>query len=154
VAVLDEDVPASVVYVPMMRFAQQHTVPSALLLLAIGLGACGSSMTQQAPGAPPPAASASQSQPAASATRGSQPATSATMPNLVGWQLQSAQDRIQSLTNFGIAVTTSHDATGAGRHQVWDRNWKVCSQNIPPGTAIDSGTRIDFGAVKIEESCP
>lgn len=76
------------------------------------------------------------------------------MPNLVGWQLQNAQDRIQSLTNFGIAVTTSHDATGAGRHQVWDRNWKVCSQNIPPGATIDSGTRIDFGAVKIEESCP
>jgi hypothetical protein len=132
-------------------------VPSALLLLAMGSGACGSSMTQQAAGAPPSAASASPSQPIASATRGSQPATrqnSATMPNLVGWQLQSAQDRIQSLTNFGIAVTTSHDATGAGRHQVWDRNWKVCSQNIPPGATIDSGTRIDFGAVKIEESCP
>lgn len=76
------------------------------------------------------------------------------MPDLVGSQLQSAQDRIQSLTDFGIAVTTSHDATGAGRHQVWDRNWKVCSQNIPPGSAIDSGTRIDFGAVKIEERCP
>jgi hypothetical protein len=86
--------------------------------------------------------------------RGPEPATSATMPDLVGWRLQSAQDRIQSLTNFEIAVTTSHDATGAGRHQVWDRNWKVCSQNIPPGAAIDTGTRIDFGAVKIEESCP
>lgn len=130
------------------------TMPSALLLLAIGLGACGSSITQPAPGAAPSAASASPTQAIAPATRGSEPPTSATMPDLVGSQLQSAQDRIQSLTNFGIAVTTSHDATGAGRHQVWDRNWKVCSQNIPPGTAIDSGTRIDFGAVKIEESCP
>jgi hypothetical protein len=45
------------------------------------------------------------------------------MPDLVGSPLQSAQDRIQRLTNFAIAVTTSHDATGAGRHQVWDRNW-------------------------------
>lgn len=76
------------------------------------------------------------------------------MPDLVGSQSQSAQDRIQSLTNFGIAVTTSHDATGAGRLQEWDRNWKVCSQNIPPGTTIDGGTRIDFGAVKLDESCP
>ena len=130
------------------------TLPSALILLTIGLAACGTPMTQQAPGAAPPAASASPSPAIAAATRGPESPTSATMPNLVGSQLQSAQDRIQSLTNFGIAVTTSHDATGAGRHQVWDRNWKVCAQNIPPGTAIDSGTRIDFGVVKIDERCP
>lgn len=119
----------------------------ALTLLAVVLGACGSSITEQAPGAPLSSAPTSPSQAAASAT-------SWTMPDLVGSQLQSAQDRIQSLTSFGIALTTSHDATGAGRHQVWDRNWKICSQNIPPGTTIDSGTRIDFGAVKIEEHCP
>jgi hypothetical protein len=77
-----------------------------------------------------------------------------TMPNLVGANLQGAQDRIQSLTNYAIAITTSHDATGAGRHQVFDRNWKVCAQNIPPGSTINRDTRIDFGAVKLEERCP
>jgi hypothetical protein len=76
------------------------------------------------------------------------------MPNLVGSNLQSAQDRIQRLTDFAIFVTTSHDATGAGRHQIVDRNWKVCAQNIPPGATIDRETRIDFAAVKLDERCP
>jgi PASTA domain len=79
--------------------------------------------------------------------------TSWTMPNLVGSGLQDAQDAIQRLTGYGIAVTTSHDATGAGRMQVSDRNWKVCSQNIAPGETITSGTRIDFGVVKLDEDC-
>jgi hypothetical protein len=75
------------------------------------------------------------------------------MPNLVGVNLQDAQDRIQSLTDFGVAVTTSHDATGAGRSQVLDRNWKVCDQSIAAGRPITATSKIDFGAVKIDESC-
>jgi hypothetical protein len=75
------------------------------------------------------------------------------MPNLVGSGLQDAQDAIQRLTGYGIAVTSSHDATGAGRMQVSDRNWKVCSQNVAPGETIMPGTQIDFGVVKLEEDC-
>jgi hypothetical protein len=75
------------------------------------------------------------------------------MPDLVGSVLQDAQDSIQRLTGYGIAITTSHDATGAGRMQVADRNWKVCTQNVPPGAAITSSSRIDFGVVKLDESC-
>jgi beta-lactam-binding protein with PASTA domain len=75
------------------------------------------------------------------------------MPNLVGSNLQDAQNAIQSLTAFEIAVTTSHDETGAGRQQVVDRNWKVCSQNISAGKTITTNTKIDFGTVKLEESC-
>jgi beta-lactam-binding protein with PASTA domain len=75
------------------------------------------------------------------------------MPNLVGSNLQEAQDTIQRLTSFGIAVTTSHDATGAARQQVSDRNWKVCSQSVAPGETITTSTTIDFGAVKLEEAC-
>jgi hypothetical protein len=37
---------------------------------------------------------------------------------------------------------------------VLDRNWKVCSQNVPAGRTIDASTRIDFGAVKLDERCP
>ncbi|MGQ0718965.1 MAG: PASTA domain-containing protein [Pseudonocardiales bacterium] len=122
------------------------TILGISILLAVGLGACGSSTPQQAPGAPPSSAPVN---PAPTAT-----ATSWTIPDLVGSNLQSAQDQIQSLTDFAITVTTSHDATGSGRQQVLDINWKVCSQNIPPGSTIDSGTRIDFGAVKVEERCP
>ena len=75
------------------------------------------------------------------------------MPDLVGANLQDAQNAIQSLTDFAIAVTTSHDETGKGRAQVIDRNWKVCSQNVRPGETVTTGTEIDFGAVKLEESC-
>lgn len=76
------------------------------------------------------------------------------MPDLVGSNLQDAQDAVQRLTEFAISVTGSHDATGAGRQQVLDRNWKVCSQNVPAGRTIDAGTSIDFGAVKLDERCP
>ncbi len=76
------------------------------------------------------------------------------MPNLVGSNLQQAQDQIQALTGNAIFITTSHDATGKNRNQVLDSNWKVCSQNIAAGTPITTGTKIDFGAVKLAESCP
>jgi hypothetical protein len=76
-----------------------------------------------------------------------------TMPNLVGKNLQEAQDAIQELTDFEIPITSSHDATGAGREQLLDRNWKVCSQNIAAGTEISSASRIDFGAVRTDERC-
>jgi len=76
-----------------------------------------------------------------------------TMPNLVGKNLQEAQDAIQELTAFEIPITTSHDATGAGREQLLDRNWKVCDQNIPAGESITRSSRIDFGAVRTDERC-
>ncbi len=112
-----------------------HTVPLGIFFAVLTLGAagCGGPTAQQP--APTPAQS------------------SWTMPNLVGSNLQEAQNTIQRLTKFGIAVTTSHDATGAERQQVLDRNWRVCSQNIPPGATINTSTMIDFGAVKLSESC-
>lgn len=76
-----------------------------------------------------------------------------TMPNLVGSNLQQAQDDIQALTGFEIPVTYSHDETGAGREQLLDRNWTVCSQNIPAGAEITRNSRIDLGAVKVNERC-
>src|SRR5215210_779932 len=48
----------------------------------------------------------------------------------VGSNLQDAQNAVQDLTEFQVPVTTSHDSTGAGRQQVMDRNWKVCSQSV------------------------
>ena len=75
------------------------------------------------------------------------------MPDLVGSNLQEAQNAVQSLTDFAITVTTSHDATGKGREQVLDRNWKVCSQNVAAGATITTDTKIDFGTVKLDESC-
>lgn len=77
-----------------------------------------------------------------------------TMPNLVGAGLQQAQDNLQALTGNAIFFTTSHDVGGQGRNQVLDADWKVCSQNVAAGAPIGIDTKIDFGVVKVRESCP
>ncbi|MFF2780341.1 hypothetical protein ACFVU3_36210 [Streptomyces sp. NPDC058052] len=78
-----------------------------------------------------------------------QPAA-AQLPSFVGMGLQSAQDKAQEL---GYYYLSSHDALGRGRNQVLDRNWKVCSQSPQPGRHPHT-TKIDFGTVKLEETCP
>jgi hypothetical protein len=80
------------------------------------------------------------------------PPQSWSMPSLVGENLQDAQDQIQQMTGFAVPVTFSHDLRG-DRAQVLDRNWLVCEQNVAPGQAIDSATKIDFGVVKKDENC-
>lgn len=77
-----------------------------------------------------------------------------TMPNLVGAGLQDAQDAIQKLTGDLVFFTSSHDVSGRGRHQILDRDWKVCDQNVPAGTQFQVGAKIDFGVVKLAEKCP
>ena len=76
------------------------------------------------------------------------------MPDLVGAVLQDAQDQIQSMTGDAIYFTDSHDVSGRDRNQVLDANWKVCSQNVAPGTVLTTSSTIDFGVVKLDESCP
>ncbi|WP_322753478.1 hypothetical protein [Frankia sp. Cas3] len=73
-----------------------------------------------------------------------------TLPNLVGKGLQFAQDTAQAA---GFTTLTSHDALGRGRHQILDRDWQVCDQSPAAGTHPVS-TKVDFGVVKLEESCP
>jgi hypothetical protein len=77
-----------------------------------------------------------------------------TMPDMVGTNLQKAQDAIQKLTGDPIFITGSHDATGHGRHQLIDADWQVCTQNIRAGTTFTAKSKIDFGTVKLAESCP
>lgn len=76
------------------------------------------------------------------------------MPDLVGRSLQQAQDDMQKLTGNPVFITRSHDATGKKRNQVVDSNWQVCSQNIAPGGQVTGQSTVDFGAVKLDESCP
>ncbi len=137
------------------------------LLLIVGapaalLAGCAGSPAPPAPPPPtPPPVSATSAVVVPSPLTGPSPTvviatagpTSWTMPDLVGSNLQDAQNAIQTLTGFEIALTRSHDETGAGREQLLDRNWIVCSQNIPAGEEITRGTRIDFGAVKDNERC-
>ena len=74
------------------------------------------------------------------------------MPDLVGSDLQSAQDTVQEL---GVSYSVSHDLLG-GRNQVIDSNWIVCDQNVAPGQRVagDVEGQLDFGVVKREERCP
>ncbi|MFF9286047.1 hypothetical protein [Streptomyces griseosporeus] len=77
-------------------------------------------------------------------------ADTATLPDMTGKGLQSAQDQAQAAGFFHLA---SHDALGRGRHQVLDRNWKVCAQT-PKAGEHPTDTEVDFATVKLEEDCP
>jgi len=35
-----------------------------------------------------------------------------------------------------------------------ESNWQVCTQNVEPGQQLTTESQIDFGVVKLEESCP
>lgn len=63
------------------------------------------------------------------------------MPDLVCMNLQDAQDEIQ---DHGVFLSRSEDATGKGRHQIWDRNWTVVDQDPKPGTPIGERDAVLF----------
>lgn len=77
-----------------------------------------------------------------------------TMPNLIGQDLQAAQNAIQALTDYKVFFSGSKDLTGKGRMQVSDRNWQVCSSTPPAGATITEQSSVEFGVVKLSESCP
>ncbi|QYA98989.1 hypothetical protein KZO11_38285 [Streptomyces anulatus] len=112
----------------------------------VGCDPAATEATPDAPAATEPAAKA----PAPSASE-EKPAEKKVVPNFVGMGLQSAQDTAQA---EGFFVLTSHDSAGRGRAQAFDRNWKVCSQNMAAGKTIPTDTTLDFGTVKLEEDCP
>ncbi|MFD7886459.1 hypothetical protein ACFV3N_28935 [Streptomyces bauhiniae] len=74
-----------------------------------------------------------------------------TVPQFVGMGLQSAQDTAQAAGFYGLK---SHDSLGRARHQILDRDWKVCSQNVRANSRASTDKVLDFGAVKLEETCP
>jgi hypothetical protein len=76
-------------------------------------------------------------------------AESAELPNVVGQDLQAAQDAAQAA---GFYVLDDQDASGQKRLQVFDRNWTVCSQDPEPGTH-PTDTPVTLFAVKDGESC-
>jgi beta-lactam-binding protein with PASTA domain len=111
-----------------------------------GVVACQPTDGSKSSGAPSPAATASAStddKPTATERK--------TVPNFVGMGLQSAQDAAQER---GFYSLKSHDSLGRDRMQAFDRNWKVCSQNVKAGMSRSTATTLDFGAVKLEETCP
>lgn len=71
----------------------------------------------------------------------------ALMPNVVGMNLQDAQDTIQ---DAGVFFSRSYDCTGADRSQIIDSNWLVITQNIPAGRPFGENEAI-LGVVKYGE---
>ncbi|MCZ9352976.1 hypothetical protein NGM36_24935 [Streptomyces mutabilis] len=76
-------------------------------------------------------------------------AETGTLPDLVGQDLQAAQDAAQAA---GFYALDDQDASGQGRLQVMDRNWTVCSQEPAAGTH-PTDTPVTLFAVKDTESC-
>jgi hypothetical protein len=67
--------------------------------------------------------------------------------------LQDAQDDTQRVSGDPIFFSHSHDLLG-DRHQILDRDWQVCTQNVPTGDRVSAIGHIDFGVVKLDETCP
>jgi len=119
-----------------------------VLLGAVGvalLSACGSTP------APPPVTVMVTTTATVVVTPTGVPVGTLAMPALVGLGLQDAQDQLQSLGSF---VLNQEDASGQGRHQLIDSNWKVCSQDPAAGSLISVTSIVTLRAVKNEETCP
>ncbi|MCX5173080.1 PASTA domain-containing protein [Streptomyces antibioticus] len=102
-------------------------------------------------GSATPSASRTATSPAGAGPDGKGDVEKHAVPRFVGMGLQSAQDAAQEV---GFYSLTSHDALGRGRMQAFDRNWKVCSQSVAAGRTVATDTELDFGAVKLDETCP
>lgn len=61
------------------------------------------------------------------------------VPDGVGMNYQQAQDLWRGA---GLAVAPAHDATGANRLPVMDRNWFVLSQDLKPGLRVTADALI------------
>ena len=74
-----------------------------------------------------------------------------TLANFVGKGLATALDDAQA---DGFSNLASHDASGRARIQILDRDWKVCFQTPAAGTTVSTGSKVHFGVVKLDETCP
>lgn len=76
------------------------------------------------------------------------------MPSETGKDLQAAQDDIQAVTGNPLFFSSSTDALGTDRMQVFDRNWQVCDQTPKAGAPFNDDTSVNFSVVKLDERCP
>jgi hypothetical protein len=84
------------------------------------------------------------------ATTKSSPLETFVMPNLVGMNLQLAQDLLQSKGSY---LVDQEDFKGLGRFQLIDSNWKVCSQSPTSGKKILTSSLVTLSSVKLSERC-
>lgn len=69
-----------------------------------------------------------------------------TVPDVVGKNHQLAQDTMQAA---GLYNLSEEDATGQGRLLLWDRNWKVVSQDPPAGSHVSEDATVTLRSKKV-----
>lgn len=84
------------------------------------------------------------------ASPSSTPEAKFTMPQVVGMNLQSAQDLLQLKGSY---ILDQVDHKGLLRVQVLDSNWKVCKQSPASGKVILASTVVTLSSVKLTERC-
>jgi guanyl-specific ribonuclease Sa len=143
-----------------MQIRTTPALVTAVLAAAIAVAGCSAAHpTTSASTAPAqststaPAQSASTAPAQSASTAPAQSSTSFTMPNEIGHVLQDAQDDLQRVSGNSVYYSRSHDLLG-NRHQILDRDWRVCTQNIAKGAIVSESDTVDFGVVKLSESCP
>jgi hypothetical protein len=135
-----------------MQIRTTPALVTAVLAAAIAVAGCSAAHpTTSASTAPAQSASTAPAQSASTAP--AQSSTSFTMPNEIGHVLQDAQDDLQRVSGNSVYYSRSHDLLG-NRHQILDRDWRVCTQNIAKGAIVSESDTVDFGVVKLSESCP
>jgi hypothetical protein len=122
----------------LLQRGARATVGAGVLLGALTLGGCSSGGLFGSP-------SGTSSAPSSARTTGARQ-----LPDGVGKVLSVAFDAAQGA---GLAHLTTHDASGRMRAQVLYTDWRVCFMTPGPGT-VPSSSRVDFGVVKLAESCP
>ncbi|WP_327086699.1 PASTA domain-containing protein [Nonomuraea sp. NBC_01738] len=70
------------------------------------------------------------------------------LPNVVGINLQAAQDLLQER---GFYLLDDQDATGRHRLQIYDRNWVVVRQTPASGRTVTTDTKVVLWAKKYGE---
>ncbi len=113
-----------------------------------GVGNTSSTTATTSPAPTTTTASAPTTTTASAPTTGNSASAKIAVPDVVGKDLQIAQDTMQAA---GLYILTSHDSTGQGRAQVLDRNWKVTDQTPAAGTMVDEDQLIDLGAKKFTD---
>ncbi|WP_235456856.1 PASTA domain-containing protein [Williamsia sp. Leaf354] len=130
-----------------------------VIVIAVVVGTGGSDDPVAAPPvtvtvAPSTTSTAPSSTPTSSTTDVPRSTTAASgegiMPQVVCMNLQAAQDLIQ---RSGVFYSRSRDATGAGRAQIFDRNWIVVAQSPAAGARIGEGDAV-LSVVKTDEPNP
>jgi len=74
-----------------------------------------------------------------------------TMPEVVGMNLQDAQDLLQSRGSY---LLDQADATSQDRFQLLDAQWQVCHQLPAAGSHVLKTRIVRLDVVKLDENCP